>query len=80
MKAYRNLIQTFEITGSLFDRPRSGMPRLSDIQIAENLDLVINNYLGTNSANAISKRIQIPNITVWKILPKIPKMHSCQIQ
>lgn len=84
MNAYRNLIQKFERTGSVTDLPRSGRPRISDVQVAEvlheNQNIARGNPLAVSSANAISKRLQVPYTTVWKILRKILKMYPYKLK
>lgn len=84
MKAYRNLISKFERTGSVKDLPRSGRPRISDVQVAEvlqeNQNVANTNPLAISSVNAISKRLQMPYTTVWKILRKILKMYPYKLQ
>ncbi|KAF2888397.1 hypothetical protein ILUMI_17776 [Ignelater luminosus] len=78
------LVRKFERSGSVSDFLKSRKPKISDVQVAEvlqkNQNIVNTNPLAISSANAISKRLQKPYTTAWKILRKILKMYPYILQ
>lgn len=85
--ALRNLINKFEITGSVLDAKREGRPSVPEDEVAEVLhvaqELSEQSPHGTSSVRNVGRQLQLPTSTVWKImrttLKLFPyKMHRVQ--